>query len=231
MLPARFLLRQEAQPARVACMRWIDPLIWLKNKVFSYFQQSFVAGLLVVMPAMLTIWVLAVLVGWIDAIILVVPTRLNIEDWWIFQLPGIGLVIAVFIIYCCGVLVRNYVGRFFVSIWDSAIHRVPIVGSLYTGLSQLFRSMFGDPTQRFGRVVLIPYPREGLWAIAFVTNETTSLRIQGHVDVPCANVFLPTSPNPTSGFYLVVPLKDMVPLDMKVDDAFKLIVSGGIIAP
>lgn len=200
-----------------------------RTKILSSIQQSFVAGLLVVVPVVLTTWLLVVLVGWIDAIIFVIPTKLGIHSWWVFHIPGMGILLVAVLIVGCGYFVRNFLGSFFVGLWNKLIHRIPVVGTIHGALSQLLKSLVGDPNERFGRVALIPYPREGLWTLVFVTNEETNRGFQTKIHESCANVFVPTTPNPTSGFFLIVPKKDMIDLDMKVDDAFRMIISGGIL--
>lgn len=200
-----------------------------KQRLTRHFRQSFVAGLLFLIPVVLTIWMFTVFVGWMDSAILILPRKLGLDGTWLFKIPGIGIVLTVLIIVICGIFVRNYLGTLLVRMWDTAIHRVPIVGTFYSAVKQLVQSMFGDSSRKFGRAALIQYPREGLWSLVFVTNEQSSNEIQSHFEYEVMHVFLPTSPNPTSGYVLVVPKKDAITLNMRVEDAFKLIISGGIV--
>jgi uncharacterized membrane protein len=201
-----------------------------RQKLSTSFKQTFGAGLLFLVPLVLTLWMLTVLVGWIDSAILVLPRKIGIEDWFLFQIPGIGIILAVIIVLSCGFLARNYMGNVLVLLWDRLMNRVPYVGPFYKAIKQLVQAIVGSgSTRRFGRVVLVEYPRKGAWAMAFVTNEQSAQEISTHFDEPLIHLFLPTSPNPTSGFVLVVPKKDVKDLNMRVDDAFKLIISGGIV--
>ena len=200
-----------------------------KQKVATYLKQSFASGLLFLVPVVLTIWMFTVLVGWVDSAILVLPRMVGLGGVWIFHIPGIGVIFAVLLVLFCGVLVKNYLGSFLIVTWDKAMHGIPFVGSVYSSIKQLVQTMFGGASKRFGRVVLVEFPRKGLWSIGFVTNERASHEIQAHFEEPFIQVFVMMAPNPTSGFVLLVAKSEVIELNMKVDDAFKLIVSCGIV--
>jgi uncharacterized membrane protein len=202
----------------------------LPSRVIALFRRSFIAGLVAMVPAVLTLWLLVLLVGWIDALILVIPKTLGIEHWFVFRIPGVGVVIAFFFICLVGFMVRNYLGSWLLKQWNQFIPKVPILGTVYNSLSMMVNNLFGSPETRFNRVVMVPYPMKGLWGLGFVTNEKASKHIQTKFSDQHAHVFIPTAPNPTSGFFLVVPKSEIVSLDMPVDEAFKIIVSGGIIS-
>lgn len=199
---------------------------FFKQKISTYFKQSFAAGLLFLVPVVLTIWMLTVLVGWVDSAILVVPRQIGLEDLLIFRIPGIGIIFAILIILVCGFLVKNYLGNVLIRMLDMAMDRVPFIGSVYSAIKQLVQTMFGG-AKRFGRVVLIEFPRKGIWSVGFVTNEHAASEIQANFDEPHLHVFVPLPP--TSGFVLIVPKSEVREVNMKVDDAFKLIMSGGIV--
>jgi uncharacterized membrane protein len=200
---------------------------FLKNKLKTYF----ITGLLVAGPIGLTIVVVHAVVSRIDILFYrIVPPALQPEQLFGFRIPGLGIVISILIIILTGMLAANFLGRFTVRLFEKFMYKVPLVNSIYTLFKQVADTTFGKDKKSFRQVVLIEYPRRGIWTIGFVTGITKG-EIQRITEQKVVNVFLPTTPNPTSGFYIMVPEIEMIPLSMTIDEAFKLIISGGMLVP
>jgi uncharacterized membrane protein len=159
-----------------------------------------------------------------------IPERYNRESYLPFGLPGLGVVIAVVFLTLLGAVATNFFGRTLLSMGESLLDRMPIIRSIYSTLKQIFETVASTNSGSFKDVVLVEYPRKDIWAIAFVTSETKG-EIQDRTIEDVVNVFLPTTPNPTSGFLLFVPKKDLVYLNMTVDDGMKYIISAGLVVP
>lgn len=147
-----------------------------------------------------------------------------------YPIPGLGIFIVIFGVFIVGVLVRNYVGGKIVAFGENIVYRIPLIRPLYSAVKQLLTAIFSQSNDTFKRVILIEFPRKGIYSIAFVTGMPRG-EIQEKTHQRVINVFLPTTPNPTSGFYLLIPESEIIPLTMTVEEAFKLLVSGGIVAP
>ncbi len=184
-------------------------------------RKYFFVGLVVIAPVGLTAFVLVWVFQRIDSI-LGVPLRSALG----FSIPGLGIVLLVIFLVLVGWLVHLAAGRQLLRWWNQALSRFPLTGRIYSAVSQIIQSMVGGRRRLFRRAVLVPYPTEGLWVIAFVTNEE-SAGMSKWVGEPCVNVFLPTTPNPTSGFMLIVPRSRLIEVDITIEEAMKLIVSGG----
>jgi uncharacterized membrane protein len=197
-------------------------------------RNYFLTGLIVVAPLVITIYLIWTFVQWVDSwVIPYVPAVYNPRTYLPFQIPGIGLVIAIFAITLIGFLTANIIGRTVVSYGERVLGRMPVVRNLYNGLKQIFETVLSNSNSTFKRCGLVEYPRRGLWALVFVAADTkgevsTVLKEQGHETL---SVFLATTPNPTSGFLLFVPKKDVMLLDMSVEDGAKLIISAGLVTP
>jgi uncharacterized membrane protein len=199
----------------------------LKQKIKTYF----VTGLLVVIPIGLTLGVVQTVIGWVDRLLYrVLPPSLQPERLLGFQVPGLGFVVSLLLIFLVGVFAANVMGRFFVGLFERFMYKIPLVKSIYILFKQMTDTTFGKDRKGFRQVVLIEYPRRGIWSIGFVTGVTQG-EIQRTTEKKLLNVFVPTTPNPTSGFYLLIAEDDMVRLQMTVDEAFKLIISGGMVTP
>ena len=162
-----------------------------------------------------------------------IPEVYNPDHYLPFSVPGFGLAVALFMITMVGFLTANLIGRSIVSYGESVLSRMPVVRNLYSGLKQIFQTVFNEKSERFKEVALIEYPRKGLWALVFIATETTG-EPQTKLDDPAGqtvSVFLPTTPNPTSGFLLFVPEGDLLRLNMSVEDAAKLVISAGLVTP
>jgi uncharacterized membrane protein len=200
---------------------------FLKQKLKTYFAT----GLLVVGPIGLTVVVVRSVINWMDTLLYqVLPPALHPDRLLGYKIPGLGIVASFLLILLVGVLTANVIGRFLVALFERFMHRIPLIKSIYTLFKQMAQTTFGRDRKGFRQVVLIEYPRRSIWTIGFVTGGTVG-EIQRISDQKMVNVFIPTTPNPTSGFYLLVPEQDMVPLGMTVDEAFKLIISGGMVTP
>lgn len=188
-------------------------------------RKYFVVGLVVIAPVGLTAFVLAWLFQRIDSI-LGNPLRAAIGFW----IPGLGLVILFVFLVLVGWLVHLAAGRQLLRWWNHALSRFPLTGRIYNAVSQIVQTVVGSRRRLFNRAVLVPYPTPGIWVVAFVTNEEP-VETSKWVGEPCVNVFVPTTPNPTSGFMLIVPKHRLIAIDTSVEEGMKLIVSGGAVSP
>lgn len=193
-------------------------------------KANLIAGILFLMPLVATFWFLHLLTVWVDKTLLLLPSHLRPENFLPFPIPGLGFILVFVVLLLCGMLVRNLLGRKIVALGEYVMSYIPFVSKVYKAVKKLVESIFFGAGKDFKRVVLIEYPRRGIYALAFVTGEATG-EVQAKTSKRCLNVFLPTTPNPTSGFYLLVPEEDVTPLDMTVEESFKLLMSGGILSP
>ncbi len=192
-------------------------------------KKYLIAGLLIWVPLGVTVMVVKLLVGMMDQILVLVPQEYQPDILLGFHLPGVGVVLAVIIVLGTGVIVANLFGRKLVSLWESILAKIPLVRTIYTSVKQILETVFSS-TQSFRKVLLVEYPRKGLWTLAFQSG-TTQGEAQTKTGIDIVNVFIPTTPNPTSGFFIMVPRKDVVELDMSVDEGLKMIISAGVMVP
>ncbi len=197
----------------------------------SYFKRYFIAGLLVWLPLGVTIVVIKFLVDLFDRSLLLLPPHYRPEALFGVDIPGFGVLLSLTLIILTGVVVANFLGGKVVRLWESFLSRIPLVRSIYTAAKQISQAVFGSGDQTFQKVFLIQYPRVGLWTLAF---QTSSLKGEaqektGMTDV--VNLFVPTTPNPTSGFFIMTSRQEIIELDMKVEEALKMVISGGVIVP
>jgi uncharacterized membrane protein len=193
-------------------------------------RRYLVAGLLVWLPIVVTIFILKFLVGLMDQTLLLVPARWRPEAVLGFGIPGLGLVLAVIVLLFTGVAVTNLVGRRLVGWWEDLMKRIPVVRSIYSGAKTFTETVFTPKGQAFKRVLLVQYPRQGIWTMGFQSGDEVSeaSHLSGQRLV-C--VFIPTTPNPTSGFIIMVPREEVRPLQMSVDDAMRWIFTLGVVSP
>ncbi|MBU3542644.1 MAG: DUF502 domain-containing protein [Burkholderiaceae bacterium] len=201
-------------------------------------KKYFIAGILVWAPLAITIWVITWGVSVLDgvfgsimsAIMAVTPgdTQPTLKSFR--AIPGLGVIIVLAIIFVSGLLAANYAGQWWIKLWDRFINRIPIVKSIYSSVKQVSDTLFSSKGNAFRQAVLIPYPRNGSWTIAFVTGNPAQ-EVANKLKEEHLNVFVPTTPNPTSGFFMIVPKADMIELDMTVEEALKHIVSMGSVPP
>ena len=191
----------------------------------------FFAGVLITAPLGITIYIAWAFISWVDGqVIPLLPERYNPENYLPFSVPGIGLLIVLVGLTLIGALTAGLIGRLFVNMSERLLNRMPVVRSLYGATKQIFETVLAQKSTAFREVVLIEYPRRGVWTIGFITG-TTEGEIQELTEDEVVNIFLPTTPNPTSGFLLFVPRSDIVTLHMSVEDGMKMVVSGGLISP
>ena len=202
------------------------------------FRRYLVAGILVWAPLAVTYLLLKFAVNVMDRTLRWIPARLQpgVLLQQLFgteqpiHIPGLGVILAIVVLLLTGVLAANFVGRAFVGGWESLLERIPIVRSIYSAAKNFAEIVFSDSSQSFKRVLLIEYPRKGLYSLAFQTA-TDLGEVQGRTGEGVVSCFVPTTPNPTSGFIIIVPKKDITVLDMDVDEALKMIISLGVVIP
>jgi len=193
-------------------------------------RRYLVAGILVWVPLAVTYTLLRFVVGLMDRTLLLLPRQYRPEELLGFQIPGLGVILMIIVLLVTGLLAANFVGRAFVGGWESLLDRIPVVRSIYSAAKNFAEMVFSDSSQSFKQVLLIQYPRKGLFSLAFQTStELGEVRGRTGEDVVCC--FVPTTPNPTSGFIVIVPKKDVTVLDMEVDEALKMIISLGVVVP
>ena len=193
-------------------------------------RRYFIAGLLVWIPVGITLWVLALLVGLMDASLLLLPERLRSEALFGFHVPGLGIILTLAIVLATGALAANYFGRQLLSFGDTVLNRIPIVRSVYGGVKQISDTLFDPQGKAFRRAVLVRYPHPGTWTVALMTGAPEH-EVAERLGADHLSVFVPTTPNITAGFFLIVPRADVIELDMSVDDALKYIISMGVAEP
>lgn len=193
-------------------------------------RRYLVAGLLVWVPLGITIFLIRIAINLMDRTLGLLPRQYRPEELLGFEIPGLGVVLTFLLLLLTGVLAANFVGRAFVGGWESLMHRIPVVRSIYSAAKNFAEIVFSDSSDSFKRVLLIEYPRKGLYSLAFQTATELS-EVQGRTDEDVVCCFVPTTPNPTSGFIIVVPKKDVTVLDMEVDEALKMIISLGVVVP
>ena len=209
----------------------------LKNKekisLIVRFRRFFFTGFLVTAPILITLYVTWIVITFIDAKVAgLLPEYLDFRKAFPYQIPGIGLLIVIIFITFVGSLTPGLIGRTLLKAGESIVSRMPVVRSMYSAIKQIMETVMSTNSNSFREVVLVEYPRKGLWVIAFVTGDT-----KGEIskvlnrNKNLINIFVPTTPNPTSGFLLFVPKKDLVYLKMSVEQAVKLVISGGIVTP
>ncbi len=198
--------------------------------MMKHLRRYLVAGLLVWIPLGVTVFILRVLIGLMDRTLLLIPEQYRPEEWLGFTVPGLGLLLTVLVLLVTGLLAANIVGRSMVGLWESLLDRIPVVRSVYSAAKNFAEIVFSDSGQSFKKVLLIEYPRKGIYSLAFQTA-TNLGEVQARTGEEMICTFVPTTPNPTSGYIIIVPKKDIIELDMEIDEALKMIISLGVIVP
>jgi len=201
----------------------------------SRVRNYFLTGIIVTAPIAITFAVAMWVINWIDSkVVPLIPSSYNpqeiLQQQTGLHIPGIGLLVVFVGLTLIGFLAAGLLGRFVVRVGENLLNRMPIIRSVYGALKQIFETVLRSSSRSFREVALIEYPRRGIWAIGFITTKTTG-EVKSEIKEEVVNVFLPTTPNPTSGFLLFVPRKDLIVLDMSVEEAIKMIVSAGIVTP
>lgn len=193
-------------------------------------RRYFVAGLLVWLPIVATYLVLSFAIRVIDRTMLLIPVQYRPETLIGMELPGLGVVLTFALIILTGLVVANFFGRKLVSAWETLLSKIPLVRTVYGAVKQITASLFSDASQSFREVVLVEYPRRESWMLAFVTGDTPT-KFQKQVGEDLINIYVPTTPNPTSGFYLMIPPRDVIRIDIPVEVGLKMILSAGVVNP
>jgi uncharacterized membrane protein len=214
-----------------------------RRSLIGWLRNSFLTGLVVIAPIGLTIWLIWSVVGWIDGFVLpLVPVRYQ-PDQWVqdllgldpsvrINIRGIGVVIFLLFTVLVGWMAKGLIGRSLIRWGEHLVERTPVVRSIYSGIKQISETVFAQSERSFEKACLIQYPRPGIWAIGFISTYTKGeIAARGNDGDPMLSIFLPTTPNPTSGFLLFVPQADVIELDMTVEEAAKLVISAGLVYP
>ncbi len=205
------------------------------QKLKQDFKNDLIAGLLVIIPLATTIWLTFTIASWVINFLTRIPKQLNpFHDLNPILVTLINIVVGfavpLFIILLIGLMARNIVGQWLLDVGERLLQGIPFAGAVYKTLKQLLETLLKDSNSKFRRVILVEYPRRGIWAIAFVTG-TINPDFHPTAPGPLLSVIIPTTPNPTSGWYAVVPEKDVINLSLSIEDAFKVLISGGIVGP
>jgi len=200
------------------------------NNIRQYFVQNLIFGVIILTPFIATFYVTVALLNFSDTFLFsLLPIRYRPDQVLGFHIPGMGILLTVLIIFAVGAFTKNYFGKKMVTLFEQFIDRIPVLRSVYNALRQFLESVLVNRSSAFKKAVAIEYPRKGLYTLAFVTSETANF-LRGHIkDEKIFTVFVPTTPNPTSGFFLAVPESEIIEIPIKVDEAFRLVVSGGVL--
>ena len=193
-------------------------------------KKYFITGLLIWVPLGITAWVLSLIVRAMDQSLMLLPRAVQPEQLLGIYIPGIGAALTLLVVLLTGVVAANIVGQKLVLFWEGVLARIPVVKSIYYSVKQVSDTVFSSNGQAFRKALLVQYPREGVWTIAFLTGQPGGDAAE-HLRGDYVSVYVPTTPNPTSGFFLMMRRSEVVELDMSVDDALKYIISMGVVAP
>lgn len=195
-------------------------------------KNYFFTGIIVAAPVAITVYMSYHLLIWINSTTSrIIPQQWTIGDFVPYAVPGLGLVLLIIAMVIIGMLTTGYVGKFFVRLWEGIIKKMPIISSIYSLIKQIFETFLSQKTRSFSQVVLVEYPRRDLWTIAFVSKDKTEGEVGEKISGRLLSIFIPTTPNPTSGFLIFVPEKDVIKLDMSVEEGIKYVISCGIVTP
>lgn len=200
------------------------------KETLSKMKKYIIAGLLVWMPLGITFLVVRAIVGFLDRTLLLLPYTYQPDNLIGIHIPGFGVVLAVVMVLATGMIVANLLGRRIVAAWESLLARIPVVRNLYAGIKQILEAVLATDGKSFRKVLLIEYPRKGVWSLAFMTSDDLG-EVQEKTAADVVSVFIPTTPNPTSGFVLMVPKAEVIELKMTVEEGLKMIISMGVVVP
>jgi len=193
-------------------------------------KRYFITGLLIWVPLVITGWVLSLIISTLDQSLRLLPQSVHPENLVGFPIPGAGAVLTLAMILLTGLLAANFIGQKLVLWWEKLLTSIPVVNSVYNSVKQVSDTLFSPNGNAFRKAVLVRYPHQNSWTIAFLTGRPGG-DVVNHLDGEYVSVYVPTTPNPTSGFFLMMPTKDVVELEMTVDEALKYIISMGVVAP
>ena len=223
--------------------KFVDPKILTKPQLglIAGFRNSFLTGLVVIAPVALTIWLIWSVIGWIDGFVLPFIPNLyhpdNILNTFFGQdvainIRGLGVVVFLLFTTFVGWIAKGFLGRSLIRIGENLVRRMPVVRSIYSGVKQIAETVFAQSDRSFEKACLIEYPRKGIWAVGFVSTEAKGeVKYKAKSNSDLLSVFVPTTPNPTSGFMLFFPRNDVIELEMSIEDAAKLVISAGLVYP
>ena len=193
-------------------------------------KKYLITGLLIWIPLVITIWVLTLVVDTLDRTLLLLPPHFRTEAWLGMHVPGMGVIMTLVIVFVTGVLAANFIGERLVRLWNAILHRIPFVSSIYSSVKQVSDTLFSSSGEAFRKAVLVRWPHQGMWTIGFLTG-TPGGDVANHLRDDFLSVYVPTTPNPTGGYFVLVARKDLIELDMSVDQALKYIISMGVVPP
>ena len=193
-------------------------------------KKYLITGLLIWIPLVITIWVLKVIVDMLDQSLLLLPEHWRPDFWIGVHIPGLGAILTLLIVLFTGIFATNFFGAQLVVLWHEVLHRIPVVNSIYSSVKQISDTLFSSSGQAFRKALLVQWPHEGAWTIAFMTGVPGG-GVAKHVPADCVSVYVPTTPNPTGGYFVIVARKNVIELDMTVDQALKYIISMGVVPP
>jgi uncharacterized membrane protein len=196
----------------------------------AFLKTYLLTGLIVVVPITITIYIIQALVRVMDDFLQFLPMAYHPDTLLGFHLPGLGLLLVTVMVFLIGLLTHSYLGTKLVGVWDLLVGRIPVVRNIYQAVKQLTEAVFSNTGSHFKQVVMVEFPRPGLYSIGFLSGP-----VRGELEIKAGpsvmNIFIPCTPNPTTGYYVLVPEKDLIRLQMSVEEAFKLIISGGLVTP
>jgi uncharacterized membrane protein len=193
-------------------------------------RKYLIAGLLVWIPLGITFLVIKAVVGFLDKILLLLPDAYQPANVFGFNIPGLGVVFAVLLVLATGMILANLVGKRIIAAWENVLARIPIVRNLYSAVKQIMEALLATDAKSFRSVLLVEYPRKGVWSLALMTSDDLG-EVQDKTESDVVSVFIPTTPNPTSGFVLMVPRREVIFLEMSVEEGLKMIISMGVVVP
>ncbi len=193
-------------------------------------RKYFITGLLILVPIAITVWVLSLVINTMDQSLLLLPPQWRPEKLIGYRIPGLGTILTFAIVFVTGLLTNNLIGNYLVRLWERLLHRIPVVSSLYGSVKQVSDTLFSSSGNAFRKAVLVPYPHADSYTIAFLTGVPGG-DVKNHLTGDFISIYVPTTPNPTSGFFLMMERSKVIELDMSVDAALKYIVSMGVVAP
>ena len=193
-------------------------------------KKYLITGLLIWIPLVITIWVLKLVVDALDQTLLLFPALYRPDALFGTHIPGFGVLLTLAVVLMTGVLAANFIGEKLVKIWHDVLHRIPVVNTIYSSVKQVSDTLFSSSGEAFRKALLVQWPREGMWTIAFLTG-TPGGDVNRHLQGDYVSVYVPTTPNPTGGYFVMMRREDVIELDMSVDTALKYVISMGVASP
>jgi uncharacterized membrane protein len=202
----------------------------MQPSIMAKFRTWLFSGLLVLAPLGITIWVLEWVVSTLDKTLKILPRAWQPDQWLGLHIPGLGVIFALVAVVLIGAMASNFIGNQLVSWWHALLHRIPVVRSIYSGVKQVSDTLFSEKGTAFRKAILVQWPHEDMWTIAFVTGSPSGELLK-HLKGDYLSVYVPTTPNPTGGYFVILKKSDCIELDMNVDEALTYVISMGVIVP